>query len=48
MSGGEEEQDSEPSLAVNPSNTLQIAGTSFSHGFNSCAPDVAPIFICSS
>lgn len=42
---GETNQDSEPNLAVNPNNPLQIAATAFT--FNPTGGNLAPIFISS-
>ena len=42
---GETNQDSEPNLAVNPSNTNQIAGSAFTSGTGFCGADLAPIFV---
>jgi len=42
---GERYQDSEPSIAVNPSNPAEVAGTAFTHDF-SCAHE-KPIYVSS-
>jgi hypothetical protein len=42
-SSGETNQDSEPSLAVNPANPLEIAGTAFTPSPNAASPN-SPVF----
>ncbi len=44
-SSGETNQDSEPNLAINPANPLQIAGSAFTPGAGFCAADLAPIYV---
>ena len=46
LSSGETNQDSEPSLAVNPANPLEIAGTAFTPSPNASGTD-SPIFYSS-
>lgn len=45
---GETEQDSEPNLAVNAANPLQMVATAFTPGAgNVCPPEIAPVFVSS-
>ena len=44
---GETNQDSEPNLAVNPANPLQVAGSAFTPSQGFCGPNLAPIFVSS-
>ncbi|MES9972418.1 MAG: hypothetical protein ABW092_20485 [Candidatus Thiodiazotropha sp.] len=45
--GNETNQDSEPNLAVNPNNPMQIAGSAFTSGAGICPSDLAPIYVSS-
>lgn len=45
MMSNETHQDSEPNIAVNPANSLQMAISAFTPGAGFCAPNIAPIFI---
>ncbi len=42
---GEENQDSEPNLAVNPNNASQIAGSAFTPSGGFCGANLAPIYV---
>src|ERR1043166_8293667 len=45
MRSNETNQDSEPDIAVNPANSLQMAISAFTPGAGFCASNTAPIFI---